>query len=982
MNAVVVVPLHTGAAHIAACLRALLVQQDVAFSTIVVENGSADEGAEIVARSFAQVELLRFAEPLGFAGACNRGITLALERGVDAVVLLNQDTEVDPGFLDALLRPLENDPAVGISGAVARFPDGRIQHAGAQLVQPAGYGRNLAYGAAELPRDLPPPDYMAFAAAALRGTMLRAIGILDEGFNPAYFEDADLCLRAVAAGWRLHLARDATLVHHEGAAANTSYRHAALIERNRLRLALKHRAVDDLTGAFYAAEHAQMLRRALEGSAQVLRQAYGRALIDLPDIAAQRGMSATDQGRLAALLALLRDEAGTRERVSRMIGLRRLNVSGEEGSKLQVAGGRWPVECGNVERGNVEISVNNLQPSTSSLQPSTSNLQPSTPVTIIILTWNGLEYTRRCIESIRAHTRNVEYHLLVVDNGSSDGTLEWLREQQDITLIANERNLGFTRGNNQGLAATPPDHDVLLLNNDTLIIQDHWLAHLRDVANSRRDIGIAGCTLLHANGLLQHAGTYMPGDSFWGHQVGGGETYVGQYPGVREVEGITGACMYIRREVRAAIGGLDEAYVSYFEDTDYCLRARQAGFKVVCTGGTQVVHYENTSSRINNAAWRAMWDAGRETFVRRWGAYYKHKYDRAVVWHSLVASPSGYATSSRELVVELDRRGIDVRLACIWGNDYTEPLTGDPRIDQLRSRPKDARLPQVVYHQGDSFIKNSGRYRIGFTMLEADRLPDEWVYQANQMDEVWTPTHWGADVFRASGVRRPVHVVPLGINPDYFHPGITGRKPAGRYVFLSVFEWIERKAPELLIRAYLRSFRRSDDVVLLLKVFNHDATLDVARRVKELAHGDGPPIVLLSNQTIAAHQLGCLYRSADCFVLPTRGEGWGMPALEAMACGLPVISTAWGAQTEFLHPGIAYPLQVRGLVPAEARSPYYRGLRWADPDEEHLCALMRHVYEHPDEARAVGERAALDVAARWTWAQAASVIEARLRTLD
>ncbi len=622
----------------------------------------------------------------------------------------------------------------------------------------------------------------------------------------------------------------------------------------------------------------------------------------------------------------------------------------------------------------------NCQPEMFS-QPRFSPVAQRPPVTIIILTWNGLEYTRRCVESIRAHTQGVDYHLLVVDNGSSDGTLEWLRRQDDIRVIANDRNLGFARGNNQGMAATPSDHDVLLLNNDTLIIQDHWLAHLSDVANSHPAYGIVGCTLLHANGLLQHAGTYMPADSFWGYQIGGGEAYIGQYPGVREVEGITGACMYIRRDLRARIGGFDEAYTSYFEDTDYCLRARQAGYKVVCTGGTQVVHYENTSARINNAAWRAMWDEGHETFTRKWRTFYDQKYQRAVVWHSLVASPSGYATSSRELVIELDRRNIDVRLACIWGNDFTEPPTGDPRVDQLRARLKDSSLPQVVYHQGDSFIKNSGRYRIGYTMLETDRLPDEWVYQANQMDELWTPTHWGAEVFRTSGVRRPVYVVPLGVNPDYFHPGIAGRKPANRFVFLSIFEWIERKAPELLIRAYQQTFRRSDDVLLLLKIFNYDPGLDVARRIGDLIRSDGPPIVVLPNQQVAARQVGCLYRSADCFVLPTRGEGWGMPALEAMACGLSVISTNWGGQTEFLHAGVAYPLRIRGLIPAEARAPYYRGLRWAEPDFDHLCALMRYVYEHPDEARAVGARAAAEVAARWTWSHAAAKIVERLEAI-
>jgi glycosyltransferase involved in cell wall biosynthesis len=107
-----------------------------------------------------------------------------------------------------------------------------------------------------------------------------------------------------------------------------------------------------------------------------------------------------------------------------------------------------------------------------------------------------------------------------------------------------------------------------------------------------------------------------------------------------------------------------------------------------------------------------------------------------------------------------------------------------------------------------------------------------------------------------------------------------------------------------------------------------------------------------------------------------------LPILEAMACGLPVIATDWSGQTEFFHGGVGYPLRVRRLVAANAKCPYYLGWRWADPDEEHLIALMRYVYEHPGEARQVGARAAQDAAARWTWAHAAERICQRLMALS
>jgi glycosyltransferase involved in cell wall biosynthesis len=166
---------------------------------------------------------------------------------------------------------------------------------------------------------------------------------------------------------------------------------------------------------------------------------------------------------------------------------------------------------------------------------------------------------------------------------------------------------------------------------------------------------------------------------------------------------------------------------------------------------------------------------------------------------------------------------------------------------------------------------------------------------------------------------------------------------------------------------------------LILKVGNSDPYFDLQRHVAQLIGSDPtPPISILLNQTIPPSEMGVLYRSADCFVLPTRGEGWGMPTLEAMACGLPVISTAWGAQTDFLHAGVGYPLRISGMAPAVTRSPYYAGTQWAVPDIDQLCDMMRYVYNNPEQAQARGATAASEVHKRWTWGHAAQRILTRL----
>jgi glycosyltransferase involved in cell wall biosynthesis len=212
---------------------------------------------------------------------------------------------------------------------------------------------------------------------------------------------------------------------------------------------------------------------------------------------------------------------------------------------------------------------------------------------------------------------------------------------------------------------------------------------------------------------------------------------------------------------------------------------------------------------------------------------------------------------------------------------------------------------------------------------------------------------------------------------------INAYRPSQRYTFLSIFEWGERKAPEILLRAYHHAFTRQDDVLLLLKIINTDPGLNVQAEINALGlPADGPPVAILYNQELPTHQMGGLYRSADCFVTSTRGEGWGMPIIEAMACGLPVIATDWSAQTDFLTADVGYPLAVKKMIPAVAKCPYYEGFRWPEPDEEQLIQLLRHVYENRDEAVEKGKLASEKVLSAWTWRDAAQKIKMRLLEID
>jgi GT2 family glycosyltransferase len=607
------------------------------------------------------------------------------------------------------------------------------------------------------------------------------------------------------------------------------------------------------------------------------------------------------------------------------------------------------------------------------------------PVTVIVLTWNGLDYTKRCLDSLRRATTYARYHLLVADNGSSDGTLEYLRDQESITSLSNKNNLGFAKGANRAIAQCDSNSDIILLNNDTEIEQADWIERLQSAAYRSPDIGVVGCRLVNPEGILQHAGTYMPIETFWGQQVGGGEKDVNQYNEDRDVEGVVFACAYLKRQVIEAIGLLDEDYFSYFEDTDYCFRALEKGYRVVCCGAVTVVHHEHVSTKVNQVNHEKMFRQAQNVFRGKWeGKLKRRRYTLTLGWHSIFNFPTGYAISSRELACALDRKGVQVSYKYVYGPGTVFPvrepdLSDKYMVNVFRERKLDPSSIQVVYGQGDVFQSNFGKYKIGFTMLETDRIPAEWVRQANLMDEVWAPSSFNARTFLESGVSRPIHVMPLGVDPNYFNPKIARYPLTGMYTFLSIFEWGERKMPEILLRAFSDEFRADERVVLICKTLNSDPEVDVYAQMAALELGSmGGRIHLSLNQIVPTSQLGSLYCSADCFVLPTRGEGWGMPVIEAMACGLPVIATDWSAHCDFMNGENAYPLPLSRMVPAEAKCPYYKGFKWAEPSYHHLRRLMRHVFENQAEARAKGQRASSDVLEKWTWDQAAQKIVNRL----
>lgn len=607
-------------------------------------------------------------------------------------------------------------------------------------------------------------------------------------------------------------------------------------------------------------------------------------------------------------------------------------------------------------------------------------------LSIVILTWNGLDYTKRCLQSLSYLAGNPLVDIMVFDNGSRDGTVSYLKSLPWIKHHAHPDNIGFPAGNNAAIALCDPESDIVLLNNDIVVTDHNWLEKLQQTAYSDTRVGVVGCRLVGEDGRLQHAGTFIFSETCWGQQIGGQEVDIQQHERVQDVQGVVFACTYLKRSMMNHIGLLDTEYFAYFEDTEYCLRALAHHYRVICDGRVTLIHTQNTTTKVNKVNFNKLFETSRDKFRRKWGSYLDQSYELPVNWHSIANVSSGYANSSRKLMVALDEQHVKVHYRYVYGpgtpNPAMEPQSSnDYRVNLFNSRHKHPHATEVVYGQGDVFFKNNGRYKIGYSMLEVDGLPRDWVHQCNQMNEVWVPSHFNVSTFRDSGVRVPMYVMPLGVDPNYFNPNIRATRFSDRFTFLTVFEWGERKAPLEMLQTFINEFRH-DEVLLVCKVTNQDPHVHVHEELRKLdLQGARCSIHLLYNQNLEDYLLGSLYRAADCFVLPTRGEGWGMPILEAMACGLPTIATNWSAQTDFLNDTTGFPIRVKGLVPAVAKCPYYHGFRWAEPDLEHMASLMRFVYTHHEQVKKRSELTAHYILNNWSWAHAAQKIKNRLKQI-
>ncbi|MEZ5286825.1 MAG: glycosyltransferase [Vicinamibacterales bacterium] len=582
-SATILVLNYNGRHHLEACLSSLDAVAYPHASVTVIDNGSTDGSLEYLARHHPRVHVLGFDGNRGFAPAYNEAVRQA---DADVVVLLNNDTRVEPGWLSGLVDTMARHDAAAAASVMLDWEGRRIDFAGS-LPTFIGHAWQVDHG---LPvgrayEERPLLFGCAGALAVRRDAFLDVGGFDDHYF--VYFEDLDLGWRMTLAGHRTVLAPSAITYHrlHGTASGWGLTQRLRMYERNALYTVFKNYG-DEALSRILPAAVTLTLARALEAAdleGETIR--FGRTAPDtmaLPPRVVSTLLALEDFARALPRLAAAR----RRIQESRRLSDEEVFALFPEPLRLHEAGDRYTAsaralirdfgiaEVFGLEAGRPRVSAGVPAPSPAPAEPDQNPV-----VSVVVLTASGARHLPDCLDALRAHDWPADRtDVIVVDNGSAEdptGVAE--HHYPGVRVVRTGANLGFSGGNNAG-ARVARGRWLVFLNDDTRVAPD-WLHQMTDVAHRRQAACVgafivdwAGSRVDFAGGLANYEGRgYSLGYDLPVDEVDRTE---------RPLLFGCGAAVMFRRDVFDESGGWDEPTFAYYEDVEFGWRLWLLGHEV------------------------------------------------------------------------------------------------------------------------------------------------------------------------------------------------------------------------------------------------------------------------------------------------------------------------------------------------------------------------------------------------------------------
>jgi glycosyltransferase involved in cell wall biosynthesis len=356
---------------------------------------------------------------------------------------------------------------------------------------------------------------------------------------------------------------------------------------------------------------------------------------------------------------------------------------------------------------------------------------------------------------------------------------------------------------------------------------------------------------------------------------------------------------------------------------------------------------------------------------------------------------SGYGEASRHDIAALHSAGVQVKTQI---PKYTLEIANFGRLGELvtslQNNPIDYNI-QILHTTPNVYpaYMEAQKYHIGRAFWETDKVPLDFAIPLQMMDEIWTGSQFNKQAMINAGVTKPIYIIPEAIDiiAPQAQPYIIPFEKS--YKFYSIFEWTERKNPTALLEAYFLEFQNDENVTLTLKTYVDNFTPDkkaeirmMVRKIKNRLNLPKYPPVSIYGNLMDRHQIYRFHNTFDCFVSSHRGEGWGIPQMEAMLMGRPIISTNCGGIHEYLKDGVDALLIPYKLIPLQQNSRnrqwYTPDQKWADCDVSVLRKHMRFVFENQDKAREIGNAGKQTVQQKFSFTAVGDMMKTRLEQIE
>lgn len=372
-----------------------------------------------------------------------------------------------------------------------------------------------------------------------------------------------------------------------------------------------------------------------------------------------------------------------------------------------------------------------------------------------------------------------------------------------------------------------------------------------------------------------------------------------------------------------------------------------------------------------------------------------------VWWRGPANDMGGYGKMNRYCLQGLYESGVHIELDMhnIPSIRNTIPLTEG--MEEMLNNKVSPKAPSVWAIMPPKFPTRQGKI-IYFTMLESGAIHPSFLKKLNNADEIWVPSKFNMNVLQQEDLKADLHHIPLGVDTSIYNKKEVTPKDRSKFnivtkgfTFISVFGWSLRKGNDVLLKSYLKSFDGNDDVTLLIvSRLNGSSSVENIKRIREeissyiRTYSKSPnnhPHIVHIGVGIPEQDMPLLYNMCNCFVMPSRGEGFGLPYIEAGACGLPVIATRCGGQLDFLNDENAYLVDIEGygMEKQEIKdiSSYYEDVPFAVLGQtaiSQLAEMMREVYINRRESSERGEILMRHIQENFTWDKAVQKIHERI----